>query len=251
MSEGFWDDFYTADPADAGELAAVRAALSAWRCGDYYEAGVLPFDSLRDGERYAAAWVAARPLLASTLRRRADVFGGLGLTPGVRAEAVLLRVEGADRPGERWRGFGLAFGYPDRAVDFFAAAGLHQRTTGEFIDRDFRQIPTHTRPTGGFVYAVPRLEPESEEERRVRETAAATLAAYRARRARFIEGDDGDDPARVAELVRDWFDDGTGWCHPAHAVRKTAARGTGDHPRGGPGRGSPDPHHAGPAGVDE
>ena len=220
VSEGFWNDFFAVDPADPAELAAVRAALTAWRCGDHYEAGVLPFDALRDGERYAAAWVAARPALRRTLADRADFFGGLGLTPESTAEAVLLRVEGAGRPADRWRGFGLAFGYPDRAVDFFVAAGVHQRETGEFVGRDFRHYPTHAREAGGFVYAVPRLDPESDAERRLRRAAAAVLAAYRTRRKRYVTD---DDPARVAELVRDWFEDGTGWCHPDHALQKATA----------------------------
>lgn len=141
----------------------------------------------------------------------------MGLTENTSALAALLAIERSSKREDRWRGFGLLFGYPKDAIDFFVLAGTHQATTGEFVERDFRNFPTHDRKTGGFVYAVPKLSPESESELAVRKRVESILAEYRAHRNLKIVK---DDPEQVVELIRDWFDDGTGWCHPSHAMQK-------------------------------
>ncbi len=220
ISEGFFDTWFRVDPADTTELSKVRRAMSAWQCGDYYESGILPFQHLREGERFASGWIASRPAIKRMLDEHGDFFGRLGMTGESTAEAILLRIEGADDIAERWRGFGLVFGYPQPAIDFFVRAGVHFSTTGEFVERDFRNYPTHARSTGGFVYAVPRLEPESESEKLLRRKVEGILTLYRALRTKYIVD---DNPARVVELIRDWFDDGTGHCHPDHALQKAMA----------------------------
>ena len=194
ISEGFFDTWFRVDPADTTELSKVRRAMSAWQCGDYYESGILPFQHLREGERFASGWIASRPAIKRMLDEHGDFFGRLGMTGESTAEAILLRIEGADDIAERWRGFGLVFGYPQPAIDFFVRAGVHFSTTGEFVERDFRNYPTHARSTGGFVYAVPRLEPESESEKLLRRKVEGILTLYRALRTKYIVD---DNPARV------------------------------------------------------
>ncbi|MEM8735339.1 MAG: hypothetical protein AAGG44_13995, partial [Planctomycetota bacterium] len=220
VSEGFFDTWFQVEKPDSTELAEVRQALSVWRCGDQFEAGVLPFKSLRNGERYAAAWIASRPQLDRILGDQNSFWASLGVTQDLSAEAILLNVEGADRPGDRWRGMGYVFGYPKRAVDFFVQAGEHYSTTGEFVEREFRNYPTHSRSRGGFVYAVPKLDEASSAERSLRKQVDAILTVYRGLREKYVVG---DDPQRIVELVRDWFDDGSGRCHPDHAMQKALA----------------------------
>ncbi len=220
VSEGFFDTWFQVEPTDASKLAEVRAAVSAWQCGNHFETGVLPFQSLRRGKRFAAAWIASRPALAQKISEQPAYFGSLGIAKDISAEAVLLRIEGADRMAERWRGFGLVFGYPQRAIDFFVQAGVHHADTGEFIERDFRNYPTHARAAGSFVYAVPMLDTESEDEKLLRRKVEAILTFYRSLREKYIVD---DNPARITELIRDCFDDGNGWCHPDHALQKALA----------------------------
>ncbi|MFN3190018.1 MAG: erythromycin esterase family protein [Aureliella sp.] len=220
VSEGFFDTWFQVDQPDSTELAEVRQALSVWQCGSQFEAGMLPFKSLRSGERYAAAWIASRPQLDRILGDQNRFWASLGVTRDLSAEAILLNVEGADRPGDRWRGMGYVFGYPKRAVDFFVRAGEHYSSTGEFVERDFRNYPTHSLERGGFVYAVPKLDKASSRERSVRKQVDAILTVYRGLREKYVVG---DDPQRIVELVRDWFDDGSGRCHPDHAMQKTLA----------------------------
>ncbi|MEM9827027.1 MAG: hypothetical protein AAF958_10585 [Planctomycetota bacterium] len=200
--------------------------MSAWRCGDCYECGVLPYQRLNEKERYASAWVARRSAFDAKLKQCTNFFGGLGLSDDAAVEAYLLRIEGADRRDERWRGLGLLFGYPDHAVDFFVDAGMHYTTTGEFVERDFRNYPTHSSDVGNFVYAVPKLAKQTAAEIELRRTVDVILAEYRRRREKHIVD---DKPDGIVRLIRDWFDDGTGWCHPDHAmqkVRDTTKRGS-------------------------
>jgi hypothetical protein len=111
------------------------------------------------------------------------------------------------------------FGYPEYAVDFFVEAGLHQRSTGEFIERDFRQIPTFTSRSGRFVYAVPKLSRPGPEDVALERRATHLLGEYRRRRPT-----DKEAPPNPIELLRDWMDDGHGYCHPQHLLDKLPAK---------------------------
>ncbi|MBX3416460.1 MAG: PDZ domain-containing protein [Pirellulaceae bacterium] len=232
VSEGFFSTRFRVDPPDLDELAQLSRVLRSWRCSDELAAGVLVFENLHEGERFASTWVASISSLTRQIETEQSFFGRLGLMPDSDPKEVLLSVERARDPGERWRGFGLLFGYPEFAVDFFVRAGLHQRETGEFVERDFRQYPTFKRAAGGLVYAVPQLMPEQPDEIALRSRVLAIQGYYRILRPQFFT----DEQQRPLELIRKWFDDGDGWCHPHHAVQKVVlAPGlhlgiwTGDH----------------------
>lgn len=216
VSEGFWTSRFRVSPPDTSEIEQVQLALSAWSCGDLFCADTMSFDNLIDGERHVSAWIANRPVLKKLLVKKGDYFGRLGLTQREEPEVVLLSVERSTDPGERWRGFGLMFGYPDFAIDFFVRAGLHQAKTGEFIERDFRSYPTFDNKSGRFVYAIPQLAPETDEEVQLRERTAAIFREYELRRKNEI----GENKPGILFLIRDWFDDGHGFCHPDHAMQK-------------------------------
>jgi len=102
ISEGFYGTWFQVDPGEVAELSEVRDAIAAWQCGGHYETGVLPFQNLREGSRYASTWIAIRPALKKKLIEQADFFAGLGMHPESPAEAVLLRIEGAKQMAERW-----------------------------------------------------------------------------------------------------------------------------------------------------
>jgi hypothetical protein len=216
VSEGFHQSRFPINPPNLDELQWIKRVLATWRCGTEIEAGALVFAKLQQGERYFSAWVARRTCLDLAIEQQHEFFGVLGLSPLERTEVVLLTIERSENPGDRWRGFGLVFGYPCEAVDFFVRAGNHQAETGAFVQRDFRNYPTFSRETGGFVYAVPKLAPESNQDAQIRTRTAQILEAYRLRRERFV----GADKPGALELLREWWDDGTGWCHPDHATQQ-------------------------------
>ncbi|MEO1527449.1 MAG: erythromycin esterase family protein [Planctomycetota bacterium] len=217
ISEGFFGTYFPVVPPGTSELERVREALSVWRCGECFESGVLVFEQLRRDQRFASAWIGNRHALNEKIESTAMYFGRLGLSKHARAESVLLSIERATDASERWRGFGLVFGYPKDAIDFFVRAGEHHAETGEFVRRDFRSYPTVESDSSSFVYAVPRLQIETDEERRLRRRVQSILTVYRGMRDQYITD---ESPAKIEQLVRDWFDDGTGWCHPDHALQK-------------------------------
>ena len=214
-SEGFWGSYFALEPLDLAEVERVRTALRPWNVAGLFHADVLVYESAQRGQRYASAYVVHVPSLQALIERQADFFGRWGITPDSPPGEVLLTIERCREPGDRWRGFGLLFGYPEYAIDFFVEAGLHQRTTGEFVEREFRQIPTFASRSGRFVYAVPMLSRPGPEDLALERRATHLLGEYRRRR----PADAGDSPNPV-ELLREWMDDGHGYCHPQHLLDK-------------------------------
>ena len=93
---------------------------------------------------------------------------------------------------------------------------MHQRETGEFIERDFRHIPTFGSKQGRFVYAVPKVSPLRPEDIALQQRAEPIFKEYRRLRAQYI----GEGKPGPVALLRDWFDDGSGTCHEQHLIDK-------------------------------
>ena len=219
VSEGFWGSYFSVDPPDLAEVERVRLALQAWHVPGLFYADVLIYESLQSQRRYASAYVVHVPSLQRVIRTHAEFFGKLGITPDTPPQEVLLIVERTRQPDDRWRGFGRLFGYPEHAVDFFVSAGMHQRETGEFIERDFRNFPTFSSNTGRFVYAVPQLSRLSEEEKLLERQTYQILTEYR----RLRSASQNPESSSI-ELLREWMDDGQGNCHPKHLLAKLPTR---------------------------
>ncbi len=219
VSEGFWGGFFSIDPVDLTEIQQVRAALQPWNVPGLYFADVLIYETIQFGQRYASAYIVHIPSLRKVIEREREFFSRWGITSDSLPNEVMLTIERSRQPDERWRGFGLVFGYPKYAIDFFVAAGLHQRATGEFVERDFRQIATFSSRSGRFVYAVPKLNPLLPEDIALQQRAAALLLEYKSLRPKYAM------PTKnPAELLRDWMDDGSGNCHPDHLLGKLPLR---------------------------
>jgi hypothetical protein len=212
VSEGFWSVKWKAEAGSPDELDEARRVLKTFRCGDAVYADMLVFRAALDKSRLAHAYVVNVPALRAKVREEPAFWLRLGVTPHSHPAAVMPLIEAAE-PLDRFRGFGCAFGYPRHAVDFFVAAAAEEKRTGVFVKRDFVHLPTFGSDKGRFVWAVPKGQPETDADRAVRAAAAPVLAAYRQRRAYYV----GDGRPGVVELLRDWFDDGTGRCDPANA----------------------------------
>ncbi len=223
MSSGVASFKFAVKQPDLREIEEARQALAAWRCGDELFADVRHFaqtyedSKTKELTRAAEAVVLNLPALAAVVSKYADYFGPFGLTPHAHPMEVLMAIE-YSQPGPRWRGYGYLFGFPPYAVDFFVNAGESEKQTGKFVERDFLSIPTFGAEKHQFVWAVPKGYVEQDEDRAIRARAAEILAAYRERRARFI----GAGKPGVSELLRDWFDDGKGFCLPSNAMKPKA-----------------------------
>jgi hypothetical protein len=219
VSEGFWGTYFPIEFADLTEIEKVREAVKPWSNGGCFAADVLIYEKQQFGRRYASLYLAHAPTLQTVMSKQAKFFNRFGLARDLPVHQVMMTIERSTSPEERWRGFGIAFGYPEYAIDFFVGAGLHQRETGEFIERDFRHIPTFKSKQGRFVYAVPKISPLRAEDTDLLHRAKPVLNEYRRLRAQYI----GEGKPGPVALLRDWFDDGSGKCHPNYAIAKLDA----------------------------
>jgi hypothetical protein len=203
---------FSVEAPDLAEVDQIRRALQAWRCHGEIRATVHHFHKIHEGKRSAGMVVFHQPRLAEVLAAKSSFFAPFGLSPHADPMEVLTTIEMEEQP-IRLRGQGYLFGYPDAAVEWFVAADAHQRATGQFVARRFLSFPTHVRQERGVVWAVPEDHQETGQDREFAARAAAILAAYRERRARYV----GDGKPGVVALLRDWYDDGRGRCSPRHA----------------------------------
>jgi len=185
------------DHPDLLEMQDYQEVLSALHCGPL-KVLMIPFRITRDGYRSLQVVVVHTDRLDEDLTARAAFWGQWGFVPGVDP-ATLITVVEFEEAGARFRGYGYLFGYPDHAVDFFVEAAEHQKRTGDFVERDFFQIPVHSRETGRFVYAVPKGHTPLPEDETILAEAARTLAVYRDLRPAFTNE---DGTLRATELLR-------------------------------------------------
>lgn len=150
---------------------------------------MVPYNASYKKDRIMQINVIRISKLDSLLRAREDFFGQFGLVPGADPAVVVSTIEFNDRY-ERLRGYGYLFGYPDHAIDFFAEASYKHDTNGEFVERNFFQIPTHTRDGGYFVYAYPKsYEPSVEVDSVIYYRAVNALDEYRKVRNNWLNPD--------------------------------------------------------------
>jgi hypothetical protein len=219
VSEGFWGGYFSVDSADLTEIEQVRAALRSWNVPGMFFADVLVYESLQHGQRYASAYVIHIPSLKNLIERESEFFARWGITVNTPPGEIMMTIERTRQPDDRWRGFGLVFGYPKYAIDFFVTAGMHQRTSGEFVERDFRQVATFAGRSGRFVSAVPKLSRPGPEDIALQRRAALFLTEYKRLRPQYTA------PTKnPSGLLRDWMDDGHGKCHPDHLLAKLPAK---------------------------
>lgn len=199
------------DRAALDSLEAVRRALPVLACGEIgvvlHAFAAAPGDTT--ARRSFEVIVHHRAAVAAVIARHATVFGPLGITPAADVREVLAAVEHAPR-AERWRGYGLLFGYPDAAVDFFVRAGVEGDRTRTLVPRDFRRIETFRKfplerdgppVASSFVYAVPKDAPESPADRALQAAARPIYRRYAAERARRV----GADSTGALALWREWL----------------------------------------------
>jgi hypothetical protein len=181
MSTGFWQGKVDIAAPDTAEIVRVRRALAPLRNQTYY-ADVQTFATAHDGERHVEAYVVHRAALAAMLRSEAAFWSPLCITPCTHPAEIVAIVDRLPR-ADRWRAYGLLFGYPRYAIDFFVEATERARVGGGEVgpgkDREFLHVPTASAVEGQFTWAVPIGHVERDEDRAIRGRAGVILAAYR------------------------------------------------------------------------
>jgi hypothetical protein len=200
LSTGFWHGKVDLAAPDIAEIARVRRALAPLRSATYY-ADVQVFATAHDGTRHIEAYIVHRTSLAAMIEREAAFWSPLGITPCTHPAEVVAVVDRLPKT-DRWRAYGLLFGYPNYAIDFFVEANEHAKATGGEVgpgkDREFYHIPTASGKEGQFTWAVPLGHIERDEDRAIRQRAEAILTAYRSAPARIAVA---SDPLRHVEAL--------------------------------------------------
>jgi hypothetical protein len=197
VSAGFERWEIVVEAPDVAALDRARRVLTTWTCGGDLVAGAQAFALTYEGKRTVHAWVARPSTVQALVARQPSFFGALGLTPALPVGETLLVVEHAEA-STRFRGYGWLFGYPEAAVDFFVQAAASQQQTGQFVERDFRSVPTFGNPSNAFVWARPKGALDSAAEREIEARALPVLERYRQLREAFI----GDGKPGAVALVR-------------------------------------------------
>jgi hypothetical protein len=214
VSGSFASTRFPVKEPDAAKLDETRRALSAFRCGDAYDAGMLIFHAVNGDHRMGHAWVAYRPSVRKMLAEHQAFFGPYGVSPETPPTELIEKMEHAPQP-DRLRASGHFYGYPDHAVDFFVDAEVKRAGSEDkkIIPRDFLSVPTFSAATHKFVWAVPKGHQANDADRALMARSEPIFAEYRLRREYYI----GEGKPGVVALLRDWFDDGYGRCAPENA----------------------------------
>ena len=218
MSSGFYSTEIVVASPKLDDAEDVRQVLQTWTCGGELGASLHHFAAVYEGRRPLEGVVFNLPAVRRMLGAQAGFFAGYGISRSAEPLEALLAVE-YDPSSARLRGYGYFFGYPDYAVDFFAAAADEQKKTGTLVPRDFLSLPT-ARGERRFVYATPKGHQENAADRALKARVDAVFTDYMARRARHVVNNDS---SNVLALIREWFDDGRGVVRPSNAARKRAA----------------------------
>ncbi len=112
VSEGFWGGYFPVDTAELEEIERVRSALRSWCMPGMYYADVLVYLLKPNMERYASAYVVHVPSLRRVVDRERAFFGRWGITVDTPPSEIMLTIERARQPDERWRGFGWFLDIP-------------------------------------------------------------------------------------------------------------------------------------------
>lgn len=126
---------------------------------------VIPFKAIHGKKRTFEILIYHKASIRKLISDKSEFFLKRGILPTDNIEKILAIYEFEDKY-DRYRAYGHLFGYPDHAVDFFVEASRIQDNGGDFVKRDFYQIPVANRQEGRFVYAVPHgCEPQEVDEK--------------------------------------------------------------------------------------
>jgi hypothetical protein len=191
-------------PKDRKAFEDLQSMLPALQCGTEARAWTLTYREATDGKRYTDLYLGAPELMARTWSQTPELQRLFEASLLENPSALLERLDGLDRSG-RLFSFGMFFGYPREAVDFFVVADQEKVRTGRFVERDFRSVPVYSGSDGAFVWAIPKGAPITQAEKEIQHEAAKVLKHYKTRRDRWIPRQIELDAPPSFELLREWY----------------------------------------------
>lgn len=164
-SESFKDEYE--------QLNRIAASFS---CGPIRTV-ITPFKMLFNGERYVQLRVVNKDAIETMLATYPEFWSRWAFAGGSDPAVMIQTMEYEDR-FDRFRGYGYLYGYPSHGVDFFVDAAKSQAETGDFVERDFMQMPVVSGRTGMFVYAVPKGHEQNNIDREIKRLASENVDLF-------------------------------------------------------------------------
>lgn len=183
------------------QLAARYARICRMLSGGDHQFVMMPFAQPYEHYRNVEIYAVRKSRFAAVMRANASFFGQWGFT-AESDPAVVLPVIEYEARHDRNRGYGLLFGYPLYAVDFFVSANqaVEKDTTIKLVPRDFFAIPVFAGEKGHFTYAIPKDHQPGQADSLVYRAAMRTLDRYKTERAKFQT----PQGFRAMDLWRSW-----------------------------------------------
>lgn len=186
------------------EYAQLNRIADAISCGPLVTV-LTPFKKLYDGERYVQMRVYRSDAVNRVLKEYPKFWSQWTFAEGSNPGIILQTME-YESSNNRFQGYGYLYGYPGHAVNFFVEAAESESETGEFVSRDFIQMPVVSGRTGMFVYAVPEGHEMNESDEAIEAEAQENVRRFNERAPEYYEGDVFD----AESFLRDLFNE-MGW----------------------------------------
>jgi len=191
--------------AQEKQRASIKKILPALRCGGDLETVILSFKNRHENSQHYGLVNVNVKELKKKVAEHADFFKSIGwngkIGEGFSSHEIVRLVENASH-FDRYRGYGLIFGYPEYAVNFFVEAAKSQAQTGKLVAREFITVPVFERSGRLFVWVTPVGYQAGPIDEDILERARPILAAYRIKRRKVMRD---DSRYTVMDLIRDFY----------------------------------------------
>ena len=177
------------------QLNRISEAIS---CGPL-ETVLTPFKRLNNGERYVQMRVYRSDAVNRVIKEYPEFWSQWTFAEGSNP-AIIIQTMEYESSSSRFRGYGYLYGYPEHAVDFFVEAAESESETGEFITREFIQMPVLSGRTGMFVYAVPEDHEMNEADLAIEDEANKNVNRFNELAPDYYEGEYFDAAAYLRDL---------------------------------------------------
>lgn len=166
------------------QLNRIADAIS---CGPL-ETVLTPFKRFFDVERYVQMRVYRRDAVNRVLDEHPEFWSTFTFAEGSHPAIVIQTME-YESASNRFKGYGFLYGYPAHAVDFFVEAAESEAETGEFVARDFMQMPVVSGEAGRFVYAVPKDHEMNDADKTIKRKAEENVQSFNERAHQYYDGE--------------------------------------------------------------
>jgi hypothetical protein len=183
------------------EYIQLNRIAEAFSCGPL-KTVLTPFKRVNNGERYVQMRVYRSDAVNRVIREYPEFWSKWTFAEGSNP-AIMIQTMEYESSGNRFRGYGYLYGYPGHAVDFFIEAAESEAETGDFVSRDFIQMPVVSGQTGMFVYAVPEGHEMNETDLAIEAEAKENVQRFNERAPNYYDGDQFDSSAFLRDLFKE------------------------------------------------